>query len=228
MKIQEVLFCCCSDYHRVSSESILKLLPRLAANGIKFSLIPDLCYRAIHQSGFLKQLSNDGILVAACHTRAIEALFAAADVSPPPMLDLTSAESEDFFNFLPKAAPESFITPEIPQYAHEWKAWFPAIDRQRCNGCGKCIDYCLFGVYSRINRKVTVAQPANCKTNCPACARMCPQQAIIFPKHPEAPVNGGENPSTSPPAGADKPDDDLYTKLAQRRRRSRKDKLTKD
>ena len=34
--------------------------------------------------------------------------------------------------------------------------------------------------------------PANCKTNCPACARICPQVAIIFPKHKTSPINGDE------------------------------------
>ena len=27
---------------------------------------------------------------------------------------------------------------------------------------------------------------------CPACARTCPEQAIIFPKHTESPIDGGE------------------------------------
>jgi hypothetical protein len=37
-----------------------------------------------------------------------------------------------------------------------------------------------------------MAHPANCKTNCPACARLCRQVAIIFPKYASRPYNGEE------------------------------------
>ena len=39
---------------------------------------------------------------------------------------------------------------------------------------------------------VRVAHPEGCKTNCPACARLCPEIAIIFPKYGEPPINGAE------------------------------------
>jgi ferredoxin len=39
-----------------------------------------------------------------------------------------------------------------------------------------------------------VANPRQCKNNCPACSRICPNVAIMFPKLPEAesPLNGDE------------------------------------
>ena len=43
--------------------------------------------------------------------------------------------------------------------------------------------------------RVEVRKPAGCKTNCPACARMCPHQAIIFPKYADAHINGDEVPA---------------------------------
>ena len=30
----------------------------------------------------------------------------------------------------------------------------------------------------------------NCKTNCPACSRVCPEAAIMFPKYKSGPING--------------------------------------
>ena len=30
----------------------------------------------------------------------------------------------------------------------------------------------------------------SCKTNCPACSRVCPEAAIIFPKYASGPING--------------------------------------
>jgi ferredoxin len=40
--------------------------------------------------------------------------------------------------------------------------------------------------------QVQVAQPRNCKTNCPACARICPEVAIIFPKYVGGAICGEE------------------------------------
>jgi NAD-dependent dihydropyrimidine dehydrogenase PreA subunit len=73
-----------------------------------------------------------------------------------------------------------------------WAAWFPVIDYDRCAGCKQCANFCLFGVFSTDDGGVRVATPASCKTNCPACARMCPQSAIIFPHYPTGPINGQE------------------------------------
>ena len=73
--------------------------------------------------------------------------------------------------------------------------WFPVIDRTRCTGCGTCADYCLFSVYATEqdlppNSKIRVAMPQYCKIGCPACARLCPAGALIFPFCADAELNG--------------------------------------
>ena len=73
--------------------------------------------------------------------------------------------------------------------------WYPVIDRARCIGCGTCHDYCLFSVYGKAeggaaSAQVRVSAPLNCKTGCPACARLCPEAAVIFPFCAEAELNG--------------------------------------
>ncbi len=73
--------------------------------------------------------------------------------------------------------------------------WYPVIDRTRCTGCGTCHDYCLFSVYGKTGQaapseRVRVAAPLNCKTGCPACARLCPEAALLFPFCAEAELNG--------------------------------------
>ena len=75
----------------------------------------------------------------------------------------------------------------------DWTPWYPVIDYDRCKHCRQCHDFCLFGVYDvEEGGRVIVANPASCKLNCPACARICPQAAIIFPKCGEAPIDGAE------------------------------------
>jgi NAD-dependent dihydropyrimidine dehydrogenase PreA subunit len=74
-----------------------------------------------------------------------------------------------------------------------WKPWFPVIDRNRCTNCMQCLSFCLFDVYAVTpDGKIAVANPANCKTDCPACSRVCPEVAIIFPKYRWGPMNGEE------------------------------------
>jgi len=74
-----------------------------------------------------------------------------------------------------------------------WVPWFPVIDYDRCVGCLQCANFCLFGVFST-EGGLRVTAPAACKTNCPACARVCPQAAIIFPHYATGPINGQEAP----------------------------------
>jgi Pyruvate/2-oxoacid:ferredoxin oxidoreductase delta subunit len=73
----------------------------------------------------------------------------------------------------------------------EWKPWFPVIDYDRCTNCMQCLSFCLFGVYGVDGeRHIEVQNQDNCKTNCPACSRVCPEAAIMFPKYKAGPING--------------------------------------
>ena len=72
-----------------------------------------------------------------------------------------------------------------------WKPWFPVIDYDRCTNCMQCLSFCLFGVYGAdADGDIQVQNHDNCKTNCPACSRVCPEAAIIFPKYKAGPING--------------------------------------
>jgi Pyruvate/2-oxoacid:ferredoxin oxidoreductase delta subunit len=72
-----------------------------------------------------------------------------------------------------------------------WKPWFPVIDYDRCTNCMQCLSFCLFGVYGVDgDSKIQVQNNDNCKTNCPACSRVCPEAAIMFPKYKAGPING--------------------------------------
>ncbi len=87
--------------------------------------------------------------------------------------------------------------PEAPSFAPEQllqtpaRRWYPVIDYSRCTNCMECIDFCLFGVYGvdKLDR-ITVEQQDNCKRGCPACSRVCPEQAIMFPDYKTPAIAG--------------------------------------
>src|SRR6185436_7835541 len=60
-----------------------------------------------------------------------------------------------------------------------------------CTNCMQCLSFCLFGVYGvDHDKRIQVQNQDNCKTNCPACSRVCPEAAIMFPKYKAGPING--------------------------------------
>jgi Pyruvate/2-oxoacid:ferredoxin oxidoreductase delta subunit len=74
-----------------------------------------------------------------------------------------------------------------------WKPWFPVIDYDRCTNCMQCLSFCLFEVYGASPEgAIQVQNQNNCKTDCPACSRVCPEVAIMFPKYRHSPINGDE------------------------------------
>lgn len=71
------------------------------------------------------------------------------------------------------------------------RRWYPVIDYSRCTNCMECIDFCLFGVYGvDKSETILVEQPDNCRKGCPACSRVCPENAIIFPQHKSPAIAG--------------------------------------
>jgi len=167
-------------------------------------------------------VASSGVTIVACFPRAVRALFTHAgsalpddatvhnlrqsgaaavlealslrDAGVSPALDgevgLTffSDQSNGAHNAGETPASRSADVPPAPR----WPAWFPVIDRDRCTRCRKCLSFCLFSVYEFADGEVRVARPANCKNNCPACARVCPARAIIFPKCKDGPINGDD------------------------------------
>jgi NAD-dependent dihydropyrimidine dehydrogenase PreA subunit len=71
------------------------------------------------------------------------------------------------------------------------RRWYPVIDYSRCTNCMECIDFCLFGVYGvdQLDR-ILVENQDNCKRGCPACSRVCPEHAIMFPDYKTPAIAG--------------------------------------
>ena len=69
--------------------------------------------------------------------------------------------------------------------------WYPIIDPSRCTACLECVNYCLFGVYAiGEDPQPFVDQPDACRDGCPACSRVCPSKAIMFPLYEDRLIAG--------------------------------------
>ena len=92
-----------------------------------------------------------------------------------------------------KSPPTELFAPAMLQRIDEepGRRWYPVIDYSRCTNCMECIDFCLFGVYGVDKAEtILVEQPDNCRKGCPACSRVCPENAIIFPQHKTPTIAG--------------------------------------
>ncbi|MCU0857317.1 MAG: 4Fe-4S binding protein [Pontiellaceae bacterium] len=176
---KSILICRCCERGLVDANAVSDLI----ASG-QAAVVPDLCRAALENDSVLEIIaSGERPVIYACHPRAVKALFAFAGHPLPA--------SAEFINLRIPALPTS-QTPNLSTSPTR-SAWFPVIDEDRCSRCGQCFEFCLFGVYEKDpDGRVRVAHPQSCKNNCPACARICPETAIIFPKVGESPINGAE------------------------------------
>lgn len=106
------------------------------------------------------------------------------------ILDLTGKSAGDAVDCVTGMAAD--LQAQRQHFDHKsWKPWFPVIDYDRCTNCMQCLSFCLFGVYGVSDiQQIQVQNHDNCKTNCPACSRVCPEAAIMFPKYKAGPING--------------------------------------
>jgi len=168
-----ILICQCAERGLVNVDEASSLVAHEEA-----VLIPDLCRAAAAKDPILGTPFSQ---IHACHPRTVRALF---EFSGHPLPD-----SVKLINH--RTTPPHPQTPTPPNSPPP--AWFPVLDYSRCTACGQCFEFCLFGVYEKTQEgRVVVAHPESCKNNCPACARICPETAIIFPKVGESPINGAE------------------------------------
>lgn len=166
------LYCNCANARVLSPDAHASALRQLRESGMAFEIVADLCEMAAHKDPALQRLAAGGPLrIYACHPRAVKHLLAAVGVP---------TGGAEFVDWRGQAAAST-----VPG------ACFPVIDLDRCNHCMQCLGFLLFGVFAAANGKIRVAHSDNCKTNCPACARVCPEAAIMFPKHPDPVIHGG-------------------------------------
>ena len=213
-----VLFCSCAYFDVIPQASKARIVGALQAGGVAVESVADLCGLAAKSDPRLQQWAQaESLAIVACFPRAVRSLFAAAGIPLESenvrLFNMRTQSPEEMLAaLLPGDVPGDVKEGTLPQKDEGWIPWFPVIDPKRCKNCKQCMNFCLFGVYGLSPEgQVQVQNPSGCKTNCPACARMCPASAIIFPKYGDAPINGDEVTETA--EAAEKPSADLRSLL---------------
>ena len=206
-----ILYCHCAYADIVPEATKHALRTALAGADGRVETVADLCELAAARDPLLGHLvgSDAGPLhVVACQERAVRWLFEFAGTPLPGSATVHNMRTDTAETILARlglagaagtspdeadaAAGEAAPFPE--KAPDDWIAWYPVIDYDRCVSCGQCAEFCIFGAFEvASDGRVRVAHPAKCKLNCPACGRVCPASAIIFPKFPDGgPIAGGE------------------------------------
>lgn len=138
--------------------------------------------------------TTEGAVAPADETRHL--VLGQFEAAAPPggprvsIVDITDKTAADVRDIVREAARHAGAATNAPG---DWKPWFPVIDFSRCTNCMQCLTFCLFDVYGVDDEEtITVQHEDNCKTDCPACSRVCPEAAIMFPKYKNGPINGAE------------------------------------
>lgn len=198
MQMKRITICACSSRTFISKEKVAKLAVSAEKAGMEVVLVSDLCEMCEDKMQEVHAVAQS--VVAACYPRAVKSLLAFAGEENCQTVDLRGEELSTILAQLGVEAVEvsaEEMTPWMQQMAIMPKklgedAWYPTLDKDVCAECGKCLEFCPFGVYEMVDDRICVMNPHNCKNNCPACARTCPASAIIFPKYDRSPINGGE------------------------------------
>ena len=230
MKSSQITICACASRSFIDKGKVAVIAASLENSGYNVSIEPDLCKKVILKSPDMADIAS-GVIIA-CHPRALRSHFSWLGLGINRTFDLRCSSNEEILDQFQIAYKETEDIPgkglvfeKIKSFPVEegTDAWNPVLDKERCTECGKCHDFCLFGVYTIENKKVRVTQPQNCKNNCPACARMCPNKAIIFPKYEKSPINGGvDEEETFDPTEMDK----MYRERLRMRLQQRKENVS--
>ena len=188
--IKKVFFCNCGA-NLIGTDRLKDIEAYLKQMEHPYVVISDLCGCAIERKEETNDLflAADEALIVACYPRGVRLLLENCGIDYQnrkiSYLNFRELNNQQIFGSVASFFSDGSINQAFSKigYGSTWPSWYPVIDYSRCTACGQCADFCLFGVYEKTKNKVVVVNPKGCKNNCPACARICPQIAIVFPKY---------------------------------------------
>jgi len=197
---KQIIFCNCRG-ELIKDEDKKQITSVLDKSSAEVIELVDICGVAVSDPKAISELfiEKKETLFIACHPRAVNLLLKKSGLKSQENISFvnlreTSAEAveqivDQFASNTSQAGGRLLI-----QADKDWNAWYPVVDEEKCTSCGQCADFCLFGVYEKGEDHVEVVYPQGCKYNCPACGRICPEMAIVFPKYTRGgAVSGADN-----------------------------------
>lgn len=198
---KHILFCNCQGT-RIPQETLRGIMKHLEQLPARITVFSDLCGVAATNMDSVSEILEDNTeyLAVGCYPRTMKLLFeqdgavSRKNISFDHinLIETSYGIAKELIDIFQGNSAGVAIRKEIKSEPG-WQSWYPVIDYSRCTACGQCADFCLFGVYNKSPEKITVVNPKGCKDQCPACARICPSAAIIFPKYKHGGAVGGSD-----------------------------------
>ncbi len=191
IKSRNIIFCNCGG-DVIPGDTLTGIKNHLEKVQAAVTRMNDLCGIAAKKQEMLNDLLpyDSDHLVIGCNRRTMDILLGKSENHPDGSgrfihINMLESSVSDAIDIIDDFCEGSETETAITDLAHDpvWHSWYPVVDYNRCTACGQCADFCLFGVYEKTGNGVKVINPEGCKENCPACGRICPSSAIIFPKY---------------------------------------------